>query len=315
MEAPSEHTRGPLPPEPPVRRRAASRGVVYLVLGFVVVATMAASGIRERDAGRDDGAAAEGDEIQFHYRLFDGRARLLYSTRADDVPELRRVQEQFDGPFALAATGEDRLQHYRVENEFRPVAFRNGTAVAFGHAFVGARVGDRLAFPVIGQVEGYSEIVTFDRLRGPFDRTMVANRTQLEATATRTADGGYLVANLFPARVLRDEGENVTLAIDAQPGTKFPIEQPQFTGEVVPADGGERFAFRVHTTVGHAFSLFNRCEIGRYVLPTGSYRVTAVDEDSVTLERSRTRNPQLIDRDLLLMVEIVDIVKSTEVEK
>lgn len=282
-----------------------------MIIGVVVAVTaviaggsiIAAAGHRSVDAG-----LVEGDRAELHLRIFDAKGSLLYSTRSSDLPELNWTQQNWTGPFVVPASDLDHPTHINVTSDLRPRMLDNGTFV-FGLNLLGKKTGDILTVPVQGHFEGYDQEVTLERDRGPFNRTMPATRDALAALTTSSDGKTVQLDDAFSGTV---EDLNETMAqvhITTPVGTLVRVAHTPFTATVTAA-GPDQFGLRLDGEAGKQFTLLKTCEFGRYVLPVGSYRIASVTETTITLAKSPTKWPQLIDRDLFMVFEVTGKVVS-----
>lgn len=262
----------------------------------------------------DPPLTAVGDDIRFHHRVFDASGTLLFSSRAADRPLLEAVRANWtDGLFALPPPG-DSPSTGSVGDGRAPFPFPSGAAVPVGQTLVGKSVGFVAAFPVVGRVTGYEETLRLERLRGPFPRTLDVSLERLAASGFDATGDEVRLDDALVGRVLARGEDALRLRFDAADGERFIVQNADLPATVEVDEATDAFSFRLDAAAGHAFALTRGCSLGRYVLEPGSYRVTAATEDDLVLERSPTRYPQFLGRDLILIVEIVEIVNPKVIE-
>lgn len=246
-----------------------------------------------------------GDTVLLHVAFYDNEGRLLLSTREGDRPRMEETRGTFPGFYALPPTVDDSPQRHTLRDGREPLPVDDRAVLALGQQLLGKPVGHVVAAPVVGRMHGYDQTTVLERTRGPFNRTLPLGTATLDKLA-----GGqdrFALDNLFEAVVV-ERGERVSwVRLEVEDGQALAIRNAGFRAVVDLDETGERFQLRLDADVGHQFSLNENCEFARYVLPLGSYRVTAVDEEAITLLSSPTKWPQLIDRDLAMVLEIVDI--------
>jgi hypothetical protein len=266
----------------------------WTILGVAVAAPVVAAFSLPAylEGARTDDVTRPGDEIEVHARLYDAKSRLLYSSAAADGDELARTKESFVGLFELPLVFKDSPMTYVLENFTRPVALDGNASVPLGRALLGKPVGYVAQFPVAGRFAGFEETLDLDRTRGPFNRTVQVTNSVLR-NFTASEDRGPLAS---------------TIRVEVAEGDVLPVKQAGFDARVVVDEAVDRFSLILDAKPGHEFALPRGCKFMSYALPVGTYRVLAVDEDSIRLARSPTRWPQLIDRDLIIVLEIGKIL-------
>lgn len=252
--------------------------------------------------------SAEGDTLLVHVQIYDLQGRLLYSSRVADMPALEEVNRSFDGPFMIPQLEEDRPMRLNVSHNLRPTPLDNTSAIILGDQLVGKPLGHRVALPVLGTFAGQTEQVVLERMRGPFNLTMRATNALLENTTVGEADGHIVFDDLLRARIVERADTWTMFRFDVERGDILSAAQTGFTAEVVDAGSPDQFRLYLHTEPGEEFTLAGGCEFASAVLLPGSYRVTAVDEKTITLDRAPTRWPQLIGRSVVMVVEIAQIL-------
>lgn len=253
-----------------------------------------------------------GDEVRVHLALFDAQGRMLLSSRASDRAELERTQAGFPGAYALPLKTEDSLQSYVITNGSRPMYFDANSSIAIGQELVGKPVGYVGAFPLVGRPVGYENVTTLERTRGPFNRTLTLSTATLDNLTGGDAGMHVVLDDLFEADVLERGPVVSRIRLDVRDGQVIPVRRAGFDATVLLDEAADQFHLHLDAAEGHAFALQQSCKFARYVLPPGSYRVTAVDDATLTLASSPTKWPQLIGRDLVMVLEIISI-QGTEV--
>lgn len=281
--------------------------VASMVLGPVVGLAILANGSLHswNPDGEDSDIIRSGDTLLVHVQIRDVQGRLLYSTRASDRDELNAVASSFDAPFLVPALDKDRPMRYQVGDGLRPEPLDNTSALLAAEKLLGRTVGAKVAVPVLGEFEGYTEPVKLDRNRGSFNRSWSVETTALAALTSGKDDETVVLDSVLRARVVERGPELSEVVLDVREGEELTVAQTNFTARVVGADE-DKFSLLLGTRVGHAFSLLKACEFARYVLPIGSYRVTELNETTISLARSPTKWPQLIGRDLVMVLEVVE---------
>lgn len=248
-----------------------------------------------------------GDTVEVHLTFFDAQGRMLLSTRASDRPEMENASANVSGLFALPLTKADAPQRYVVKDGLRPLSLDANASLALGESLIGKPVGHVAAFPLVGRFQGYDQVTTLERTRGPFNRTLTLSTATLDNLTGGSTASRVLLDDLFEADVLERGPVASRIRLDVQDGQRLAVRRAGFDATVLLDEAADQFHLRLDASVGHAFSLQASCAFARYVLPPGSYRVTGVDDATLTLASSPTKWPQLIDRDLLLVLEILSI--------
>lgn len=275
---------------------------IPILLGLVLAAY---AGSEAADPARVEA----GDRVQVNVQVFDLRGRLLYSTRVADLPELEQVKADFGGAFEVPSLTVDSPMGLNVTGDLRPLPLDNTSSIVVGDQLVGKPIGHRIAVPVLGGFEGYVEPITIERTRGPFNLTMRGSNALL-ANVTTTDEEGYLAFDdVLRARAVERGATWTAIRFDVEPGDMLRVNQTNFTAEVTRVDSPEQFGLYFHTEVGHEFTVRSSCAFAGSLLPSGSYRVVSVDETTIGLERAPTRWPQLIGRQVVMVIEVAAIVE------
>lgn len=246
-----------------------------------------------------------GDDVLMHVSFYDNHGRLLLSTRAADRPAMEQVKATFPGLYALPFNPDDAPQRHTLDEGRRPLPLDAQAVVPLGQGLLGKPVGYVTAVPVVGEMQGYNQTTVLERTRGPFNLTLPLSTATLDKLTG--GNDSFALDDLFEARVL-ERGEHVSrIRLDVHDGQVLPIRNAGFTATVRMDEPGERFFLRLDAEEGHEFALNENCQFARYVLPLGAYRVTAVDEEAITLSSSPTKWPQMIGQDLVMVFEILEI--------
>lgn len=281
--------------------------VVAMLAVVLAVGAGVSRGVFDVSDARPD-VVSEGDKVAVHLRAYDAQARLLFSTSAADKPALETVAEGFGGPFVVPPLEKDTPSEADATRLSAPVKLDNTSSFVLGEQLIGKRLGDRFAVPVLGSFEGYTQTVRLERHRGPFPATLTASEGAIDALVQPAADGTLRLDDLLPVRILSREGGNATIALDVADGDELTVRQAGFTATTLREDGSDEFRLRLGAEAGDTFTLSKPCKFARYVLPVGSYRIDAVTDDEIVLARAVTRWPQLIDRPIVIVLEIAEIL-------
>lgn len=305
-------------------RRSVFAGIALALVGALTVGSVSAwwwdkeGGVAEAGAAPStETVAAEatprvtrvGDEALLNVRVFDTQRHLLLSTKADDVDRMNATKALLGGEFAFPALVQDAPFLHVVTNGSEPMAYGANASIPVGESLLGKPVGHRAAFPLVGRLPAYNETLVLDRTRGPFNLSMTVSNALLAELAPMEEDGRLVFDDSLVADVV-ERGEAASrIVFDVKDGEELPIRKAGLKAKVsLDAEAG-RFWLRLDAPPDHAFSLNQLCRFSRYVLPPGSYRVAGVDEETLTLHRSPTKWPQLMEKDLLVIIEIADIME------
>lgn len=249
-----------------------------------------------------------GDEIYLHVAFHDTEGRMLLSTRATDRPQLEAVKASYPGFFVLPWSLNDTPQRHVLDGGHTPLPLGTGVVLPIlGQDLLGKPEGSVLTAPLIGKMQGYNQTIVLERTRGPFNRTISIGTDTLHKLAGDATTDHFALDSLFEATVVERREKVSRIRIDVQEGQVIQMRRTGFTATVALDETGERFYLRLDAEEGQRFALVENCQFARYVLLPGSYLVTNVDEEAITLSSSPTKWPQLIDRDLVAVLEISEI--------
>lgn len=251
------------------------------------------------------------DSIRYHYAFFDRDGRMLFSSRAEDLPEMEQTREEFEGDYTVP--------HHPPGGSPEVMPVRQGSFLGLigdaridvGTKLLGRAVGDLVEFPVEGHFPGYEETIRLEKRRGPFDLEMNVSTEFLDNVTSHAQGESILIDDLLPATILARTDSAATIRFDVQTGDVLPVRRAGFQAEVIVDQESRQFYLLLDTQEGHKFSLSEKCKISSYVISRGSYRVVAEDMETIQLERSRMPWPQLMDRDgLTFFMEITKIIET-----
>lgn len=277
----------------------------WLIAGLTAAALLGFSGGALLFRVPDLPSIQPADELRVHLAVYGGDGTILYSTKEAHRSALENAKAKGDGPFVLP-------------EKFGPVTLLpgNGTEplsllggkLPLGSELFGKSVGFTTFVPLLGRVPDYTEPLRLDRIRGPFNLTMLVDEDELENLTTNEHGGAVRIDDLLTANVIERANGVARIRFDLADGQLLEVRRAGFMAEVGLSAASETFDLYLHTSPEHLFTLTQSCRVAKYVLPTGSYVVTEVNETSISLLRSPTKLPQLIGQELGVMIEVVEIV-------
>lgn len=252
---------------------------------------------------------AVGDRLQLHIAFYDDKGYMLASSDEADLKELEATKANFSRPFAIPSSFN--TINYLVKSPDRIERFDNSSSFLLSKELVGKQVGFSTILPMIGQLEGYTDQVIMERIRGPFNITATMPVADFDRLASENASGPVVLDDLLPALIVNRNDTHVTLELLVENGDVLNVRQAGFLAHARRDLGKASFSLFLDAAVGHEFSVEWRCKIGSYVLPAGSYRVDEVDKDTITLAKSPQKLPQMVGASPLLSVRVIGVEKAT----
>jgi hypothetical protein len=304
----------------PPRSKPAIFFAVLAAIAMFVTGFGAAGALGVVDVGRASPSAAigslttedkaapviePGSVMRVHMTFYDLQGRLVFSTKKENQERMNQTSVGFEGPFVVPTSyGPVGMI---AGNGSAPERIGDNISLPFGSDLLGAGVGRMFFTPALGAFSGYREQVSLERTRGPFNRTMLVPNEALKNLTTSEDGDRIVIDDLLEARVLQRGPENTKIQLLIQDGQQFEVRKVGFLADAQIEEETDQIYLHLRTAVGHQFSIYNGCSFGKYVLPFGSYRVESVNETHITMGRSTTKFPQLIERPLNVLFEVAEI--------